>query len=49
MEAAEKFKDGKKLIEKLGKKVSELEFAAVLAGAKSTTAADAKVDDVSDL
>lgn len=49
LDAAAKFKDGVKLTEKLGKKVSELEFAAVLSGNPVSAAADATVDDVSDL
>ena len=49
MEAAEPFKDGKKLATRLGKKITELEFMALLAGKSATSAKDATVDDVSDL
>lgn len=49
LDAAAIFSDGVKLTEKLGKKVTELEFAAVLSGKPITAAANATVDDVSDL
>ena len=49
MEAAEAFRDGKRLAQCLGKKITELEFMAMLAGKSATSAKDTTVDDVSDL
>jgi hypothetical protein len=46
--AAASFKDGVALTKKLGKRLNDLEWAALLGGA-SSKASDASVDDVSDL
>lgn len=49
VEVTEKYKDGKLLSERLGKKITDVEWKALLAG-KAATASDAKVsEDLSDL
>lgn len=49
LEAAAPFKDGVALTKKLGKKITDLEWAAMLSGNAATSASDASIDDVSDL
>ena len=49
LEASEPFLDGKKLTSKLGKKITDLEFAAMFSGKAASSSAKAQVDDVSDL
>jgi hypothetical protein len=50
LELTEKYKDGKLLVERLGKKIPLQEWKAILAGKAAATAADAVVgDDMSDL
>lgn len=49
LEAAEKFRDGVALTKKLGKRITDLEYLAMLSGTSATNAKDASVDDVRDL
>jgi hypothetical protein len=47
--ACEPYLDGKLLIERLGKKVTEAEMAALFAGVAAATAAEAQVESVDDI
>jgi hypothetical protein len=49
LEEARKYADGKLLTEKLGRKITELEFKALFASAAATAETAPEVDDMSDL